>query len=352
MSKNKSLAVRVPKRNGEEIRRQLIEYALLRTDLKIKKDNGYLILPIQSEHVFLKDYDVVNDDFEVLDQSSDSYKDRLELPDELVYLLPSSFDCIGDIILVKIPKDLERYKENIGDALLTAHSHANTVVAVQPVTGELRVHPVEFIAGVKKTETIHTEYGINITVDVSDTYFSPRLAGERKRVASLVEDGEVIIDLFTGVAPFPLMIATYAHPKRIIAIDKNPVAISLAHKNIAKNKLLDKIDAFELDAQDAPDLIDKLDLKADRIIMNLPFDSFHFLPIAFSIMEKTATIHFYEILKEEMIQDRIDSITKLGEQYKILIIEANVRKIKTYAPHEFYIGIDITAKKLVDADVA
>ncbi len=352
MSKTKSLAVRVPKKNGEDIRRQLIEYALLRTNLKIKKDNGYLILPIRSEHIFLNDYDVVTDDFEVLKQSPDSYKDLVKIPEELVDLLPSSFDCIGDIILVKIPNELERYKEDIGNALLSAHSHTCTVVAVQPVSGELRVHPVEVIAGVRKTETVHTEYSITLKIDVSDTYFSPRLAGERRRVASLVKDGEMIVDLFTGVAPFPLMIATYAHPKRIIAIDKNPVAIRLAHENIAKNKLLDKIDAFELDALDAPGLLKKLNLKADRIIMNLPFDSFQFLPIAFSILENKATIHFYEIIREEMIQERIDSIIQLAEKYHISIIETDVRKIKTYAPHEFYIGIDITAKKLVDADVA
>ena len=209
-------------------------------------------------------------------------------------------------------------------------------------------------AGRLKTNTIHTEYGIQLYVDVAETYFSPRLAGERHRIASLVQDNEVIVDLFTGVAPFPLMITRYAHPGNIIAIDKNPIAVSLAKKNVVNNKALDIIDVFEMDSTDAVSLLQNLGKTADRVIMNLPFDSFQFLPIAFSIMSTRVVIHLYEIIHERTIQSRLESIKQKADEQKITINNMTIHKIKSYAPHEIYIGIDITAQKGVraDADVA
>ena len=61
---------------------------------------------------------------------------------------------------------------------------------------------------------------------LKETYFSPRLANERKRITSLVKPGETVVDMFAGVAPFSIMIAKYANPKIIYAIDKNKDAIN------------------------------------------------------------------------------------------------------------------------------
>ena len=56
------------------------------------------------------------------------------------------------------------------------------------------------------------------------------LASERKRVAGLVKPGEIVVDMFAGVAPFSIMIARYAKPKIVYAIDKNKEAIILAER--------------------------------------------------------------------------------------------------------------------------
>jgi tRNA (guanine37-N1)-methyltransferase len=89
-----------------------------------------------------------------------------------------------------------------------------------PVSGELRTRSLSIIAGEKRTITTHTEYGLLFDVDVRTTYFSPRLASERKRIANLVKPGETIVDMFTGVAPFSIMIARYAKPNVVYVIDK------------------------------------------------------------------------------------------------------------------------------------
>ena len=179
------------------------------------------------------------------------------------------------------------------------------------------------------------------------TYFSPRLATERKRVANLVKPGEIVVDMFTGVAPFSIMIAKYADPKIIYAIDKNSEAIKYAKENIKKNNVLDKVEIIHADAKKVHKILKE---KADRIIMNLPFSAHMFLKNTLTITKKISIIHYYDILKEEEIQERINELKRIGKENKTKLTNLNVRKIKTYAPREFYIGIDITATK--NADVA
>ena len=142
--------------------------------------------------------------------------------------LPTSYDVVGAIILIKLPKALFPYRKEIGKALLETHKNIRTVCLIDPVSGELRTRNVTIIAGENQTLTTHTEYGLSFDVDVETTYFSPRLASERKRVADLVKPGEIVVDMFAGVAPFSIMIARYAKPKIVYAIDKNKEAIKLS----------------------------------------------------------------------------------------------------------------------------
>ena len=231
-----ALALKVPYSEGESIRRRLIEKGILRTQLKISKDKSFLYLPISFQPKEDASYPVVSMSFEVLEDPQRSYKELLDVPENLKALAPSSFDIIGSILLIKIPEELKDYRVEIGQALLTTHHHVETVCDVEPVSGEFRTRDITVIAGKSSYVTVHTEFGLQFEVDVKRTYFSPRLGGERRRIAELVKKDEVIVDMFTGVAPFPMMIARYSQPKMIYAIDKNDVAIRFARKNILRNK--------------------------------------------------------------------------------------------------------------------
>jgi len=47
-----------------------------------------------------------------------SYKDVVDVPESLRRSLPSSFDVIGDIAVLKIPNEMQRYRGEIGRAIL------------------------------------------------------------------------------------------------------------------------------------------------------------------------------------------------------------------------------------------
>ena len=318
MKKETSLALKVPRSFGEHIRRKLLDDSLLKTRLKIKKDDEFLYLPIKNQSDDYDQYAVLTLIFEVRDKEHQSYKDRINIPNGLVDLLPTSFDIVGSIVLIKIPDELEMYQSDIGHALLDTYSNVESVCNVQPVTGEFRTRDVSVIAGINSLLTVHTEFGLQFHVDVGNTYFSSRLGGERMRVAKQVKPGEVVVDMFAGVAPFPVMIARYAQPDHIYAIDKNEVAVGLARKNCILNKVEDKIDVIHADAKDVEQILAAKKVRADRVIMNLPLLSFDYLPNAFRIMAKNTCIHYYEIIDEQCIEDRIDKLREIAREHGVL----------------------------------
>lgn len=333
---------------AEKIRKYLSKKNLIRKDLKIKKDNGSIYIPVEKITQELSSYKVIESEFEKIKTEPKSYKEIVPIPDKLKHELPTSYDTIGDIILIKLQKNLLGYKEKIGESLLKTNKNIKTVCLTKPVKGELRIRDLEVIAGKKCTKTLHKEYGLKFEVDVSKTYFSPRLATERKRIADLVKPDEIVVDMFTGVAPFSIMIAKYAHPKIIYALDKNKDAVEYAQQNIKGNNLLDKIEVIHTDAKKVHSILNQKGVKANRIIMNLPFFAYLFFKYALKIIANPCIIHYYDILQEEKIKERIKELKKIAEENKISLTNFNVRRIKTYSPREFYIGIDITAKKYAD----
>lgn len=281
-----------------------------------------------------------------------SYKDLVKIPKKLIQELPTSFDTVGDIILIKINDEIIEYKKEIAEALLKNHKNIKTICLINPVDGELRTRKLEIIGGKKRTVTVHKEFGLKFFIDLDKMYFSSRLANERKRIAGLVKKDEIIVDMFTGVAPFSIMIAKYAEPKIIFAFDKNPEAIKYAKENIKKNNVLDKVEIIYIDANKSPIILKQQNVRADRIIMNLPFSAFNFFPIALEIMADMCIIHYFDILSENEFDIKINNLKNIADKFDVVIEKTKVRKIKSYSPREFYIGIDITAKRKTCADVA
>ena len=275
-----------------------------------------------------------------------SYKDILSIDEKIKQKLPTSYDVIGDIALIKLDKEYNKYKKEIGEALIQVNKNIKTVCLAKPVKGIYRTRDIEIIAGEKQTETCHQEFSLKFYTDIKKVYFSPRLANERRRISKLVKPDEIVVDMFTGVAPFSIMIAKYAYPKIIYAVDKNKDAIKYAKKNIIVNRVLDKVELINTDAINLPDIFKSYKVKADRIIMNLPFSAANFFETALKMISKKAVIHYYEIQHENKFKETIEQLIQIAQGLDIEIYRYKINKIKSYSPHEFYIGIDISAKKI------
>ena len=266
------------------------------------------------------------------------------LSDQENMQLVSAFDQIGDIIIVRIPDSLLPKKKVIGKALLDQVKTANSVFyQSSPVEGDFRTRNLELIEGQVKTETEYKENGCRFIVDVEKAFFSPRLSTERERISNLVNDDEVIINMFGGIGMFSLL-AARKKSCTIYNLDINPVASKLCEENIKLNKLKGTVISIN---GDSTEIIKKqLQNKADRVLMLLPEQSDEFLEVAISSLKNTGIIHYYSHVHAEKKQDA----PKLSEEHflnvnktKAKIIDSRI--VRPVGPRFYQTVVDVEIHK-------
>lgn len=329
-----SLCVVVPKKKAEPVRRKLLERGMLRKDLQIRSDARNVYIPV-TQRVDLG-YPIETSEFKEVEEVVSDYRVLVEIPDELRQFLPSSFDTLGSVALVKMVDEIVPYAKDIGRAILATHKSIRTVCMDSGVMDEFRTRNIKVVAGDKTTETTHKEYGIVFKLDLSKVFFSPRLATERDNVSKQVQPGEVVTDMFAGIGPFSIMIAKYRFPKVVYAIDINPDAIEFMKENIALNR----VQNVEPILGDARDELRKLE-KADRIIMNLPHDAGNYVADALDALKPGGIIHYYEIMEDSRVQARLESVADLARKQGRVMKELAKRKVKSYSPTMTFYGFDL-----------
>lgn len=203
----------------------------------------------------------------------------------------SAFDQIGDIIVIRIPDSLLSKKKIIGGIILERVSTAKSVFyQSSDVEGDFRTRSLELVAGEDRTETEYKEYGCRFAVDVEKVFFSPRLSTERERIANLVQDGEIVVNMFGGVGMFSILVAKNKKCT-VYNIDINPIASKLCEKNINLNKLVGEVICINGDA--AKIIKERLENKGDRTLMLLPERSDEFLESAILATRNNGIIHYY-----------------------------------------------------------
>lgn len=257
----------------------------------------------------------------------------------------SAFDQIGDIIIVRIPDSLLSKKKIIGKTLLDQVKTAKSVFyQSSSVEGDFRTRDLEILAGVDKTETEYKEFGCRFIVDVEKAFFSPRLSTERDRIANLVQDGEIVINMFGGVGIFSI-IAAKRKKCTVYNIDINPIAAKLCEKNIRLNKkLVGKVVSIHGDA--AKIIEEQFRDQGDRVLMLLPERSDEFLNSAILATKRNGIIHYYSHIHA----DEKSQAAKLSEKHyldttpiksKIL----NSKIVRAVGPRYYQTVVDVRITK-------
>jgi tRNA (guanine37-N1)-methyltransferase len=329
-----SLCVVVPKKKAESVRKRLAEKGFLRKDLQIRSDAKNVYFPV-TQRVDLG-YPVETVEFKESEEQVKDYRLLVDLPDDLRPLLPSSYDTIGSIAVVKMAEEVATYAPQIGKAIIATQKAIRTVCVDSGVVEQFRTRNIKIVAGEKTTETVHKEYGLVFKMDLRKVFFSPRLATERENVAKQVKPGEVVIDMFAGIGPFSIMIAKSRFPKMVYAIDMNPEAIAYMKENISLNKV-QNVAPVEGDAREK---IGDLE-SADRIIMNLPHDAHGFVADALRALKPGGVIHYYEIMEEPQVQHRMSEIADIAVKEGRVVKELARRKVKSYSPTMNFYGFDL-----------
>jgi tRNA (guanine37-N1)-methyltransferase len=311
-----------------------MEKGVLRRDLQVKSDAKLVYLPV-TQRVDLG-FPVETSEFKEIEEAIKDYRVLLDVPEDVRDHLPSSYDTLGSIAIVKMADEVVPYAKDVGRAIIATQKAIKTVCIDSGVVDLYRTRSIKVVAGDKETETIHKEFGLSFKLDVSKVFFSPRLSAEREIVTKQVVSGEVVVDMFAGIGPFSIMIAKTRSPKVVYAIDINPDAIQYMEDNIALNKVQGVVPMLG----DARTKVLELE-KADRIIMNLPHDAREFVPDAIRALKPGGIIHYYEIMEEPNVKERTDQIAdaavREGRTMKVLAM----RKVKSYSPTMNFYGFDI-----------
>ncbi len=329
----------VPKSKGEQFRLKLDKLAMRDLSLKIRAHSNRLLIPLKpdvKESLLARKlkyrFTFGEGEFEVLRSRGDrSLETLLEgLSFTKSGSAPRAYDIIGDIALIEVPPDLKEDASTIGQALLALHKRLRAVYAkAGAVTGDYRLRQFRYIAGEQRTDTIHRENDCQFKVNIATTFFNPRLAGERLRVARQVSQSEMVLDMFAGVGPYSILIARLAGAN-VYAIDSNPEAVRYLRENVRLNHVEARVEVVEGDAAHPPE---KLYGRVNRVIMNLPERAGDYLAAACKTLKPTGgTLHFYTFQEGEGAVEKAErllssKVEQAGSSVRRILLSKAQREI-------------------------
>ncbi|MCI4350943.1 MAG: methyltransferase domain-containing protein [Thermoplasmata archaeon] len=295
----KSLAVVVRASDAERVRRLLADQRLLRGELRVARHGGEVWFPVVAAPVAeLPTGRVAEGEFErAAPNAPTSYRERLKLPPEAMDLLPRSFDVVGDIVLIRLPEELDPHASAIGRALLDFVPASRVVGWDHGVHGEQRLRSIERIAGDGPFQTRYRENGLDLDVDLERAYFSPRLGREHARVAASVSSGDTVLDLCCGVGPFALTIAAAGRARSVTAVDANPYAIEALRRSLARlapstpvRPVLARLESFLPPSE-----------RAERVIVNLPLEGIKYAASVGASVAPGGVLYYYTIAERDAL---------------------------------------------------
>jgi len=354
------------------LRKKLKNTQFITQKFKILHEKEYLLFPIVKNQALI---DIVTSlvdkkiNFDIISKKgipNENYKFRtlqeaLEgiIPDRYSDIIPKSYDIVGHIAVIEFDKfiniddkELNVYKQMVAMGISSVNKNVKTVYEKKSqIKGKYRLRELEVLHGDDKSETTHKENDCIFKLDVKNTYFSPRLVFERRRIASTeIQGDEIIIDMFAGVGTFSIQIAKN-YSVRIYAFDINPNAYEYLKENIELNNLKGTIFPNNIDVKDllkpTSQLGKLLNNKADRIIMNLPEDSIKFTDVACFLMKNSGGIlHFYQFSEkptptEKTLKNIEKELTRLNWEIESVV---NSKIVKHYSPKSELVVFDIKVR--------
>lgn len=259
--------------------------------------------------------------------------DILDITGREKELLPAGWRILGDIIIIALRKELENRKAEIGKALLSFYPRCSTVLLDRGITGQVRKPDREIIAG-ERTETVHKENCCLFKLDAMRIMYSQGNLAEKKRMSKLGR-GETIVDMFAGIGYFSIPMAVHSKPRKIFAIEINPVAFGYLKENIKLNKVDEIIEPVPGDCA----VVTPIGI-ADRVIMGY-LNAHEYLEQGIRALLPGGIIHYHEAVPEAIEHRPVKRVMESAEKQKRTANIIGVRRVKKYSPGVWHVVVDV-----------
>nr|E3WPP8.1 RecName: Full=tRNA (guanine(37)-N1)-methyltransferase; AltName: Full=M1G-methyltransferase; AltName: Full=tRNA [GM37] methyltransferase; AltName: Full=tRNA methyltransferase 5 homolog [Anopheles darlingi] len=214
----------------------------------------------------------------------------------------SAFSKIGHIIHLNLKNHLMPYRRLIGEVLMDKVADCRTVVnKSNSIQNTYRNFEMELICGVPEYEVSIKENGCTYKFNFSRVYWNPRLSTEHQKITDMLEEGDLLYDLYAGVGPFTVPAAKRGCT--VIANDLNPDSYSALVINCGLNKVMRNVKCYNMDAVD----FIKVELRND-LLAKLADDKFQgniHITMNLPAMAVEHLVHFPGLFSGESIELRI-----------------------------------------------
>jgi tRNA wybutosine-synthesizing protein 2 len=252
--------------------------------------------------------------------------------------MPDGYQRLGRVLLVRLPPSLRAYYPLIGRAWQRELGVTTVLVPAGPVEGEFRIPRLECIAG-GETETEVTEQGVRWRFDAARIMFAAGNRTERARVGRLVRPEEVVVDLFAGIGYFAIPAARLGRARRVIAVEKNPVAVHYLLENVVLNHVEHQVEVMAGDNRIVP----LPRSEADRVFLGYLPSAVRWVPRALrTLRPEGGWLHVH------LVADAREARTRAAEEVERALLDAGAaptgslvaREVKPYGPGRTHVVVD------------
>jgi tRNA (guanine37-N1)-methyltransferase len=329
--------------NAQQVKQYLIDHDLFDKRYGIKREGNTISFPVIREFSPPFDFDAEFEEGELDErQVAQSLREAIWpfLSEEEQKHIRTAYDIVGSIAIIDIMSELAAKEKLIGEKIMENNKTVKTVLKkIGGHQGVYRTQQMQCVAGEDTRETVVVENGIKLRVNVENSYYSIRMATERKRIAAMIKPGEHVLCLFSGIGPYPITFGMHTQADDIVGIEINPAAHELAVENLAKNRCMN----IRLFCGDAHDVIPKLaenGEKFDRVTMPLPHTADEFMPDVMSVAKKGTIIHFYAFLEEDAFNKHVTMLREIATRCGFSLAKYDVIRAGQHAPRIWRICID------------
>jgi tRNA (guanine37-N1)-methyltransferase len=258
-------------------------------------------------------------------------------------MIQRGFDLLGNMAVVNFSDSVKLAdKKKFADEILRKNPSIKTVLEKQgKIHGRLRKISTKYIAGEKTKEVLYRENGCVFRFNIDTTYFSPRLSNERKELAGLIKKDEDVLVMFSGVSPYPIVIAKHSKAKRVVSNEINREANKYSKLNIELNNLKGKVILAPGDVKRVARKFAKNKVKFDVIVMSRPNLKNSFLEEAFMLSKKGTRIFYYGFCGVDEVDKTVEMIKQKAKESKKKIKILKTKKAGETAPYKIRLRVDL-----------